>query len=129
MTLNNKEQKPITLDDLAALIKSEAARVESSLNNAIDELAAVMKSEVERLDKRMGNHMSRIDSRLERIIVKVDLIEQEVSTLMMNMNFVRGELKQMEAGLSEKVTVYRFDRFKKFNGLKEEHEAAAMTAK
>jgi hypothetical protein len=63
------------------------------------------------------------------MIQKVDMIEQEVSSVKMDTNFLKGELSRLEAGLGEKVTVYRFDRFKKFNGLKEEHEVAARSGK
>jgi hypothetical protein len=49
--------------------------------------------------------------------------------LKLDTNYIKDEFRRLDTVMSGYVSIYRFDRFKKYNGLKEEHEAAAMTAK
>ena len=49
-------------------------------------------------------------------------MKRDIADIKMDINFMKKENYSLERTLESKVSTYRFERFKKFNGLKEELE-------
>ena len=101
-TKKENNQKPLTLNDLAQF--SEEVLL-PAVNSLIQEEGKKIKIEIK----------GELNERLKPIEINIEEMKMDIKDIKKN-------ITSLEVDVSNLLTLDRFDRFKKYNGLQEEHE-------